>query len=612
MTSGASLSLTAAERERIEHIDRLVALGEAGVDELIGALSERSWTVRRAAVAALAALGDDAARPLCAWLAEKRTSEHAIAAAVEALSGSIGSTTTSEVISLASRAGGPVLEDVARIVGRRRAFEGVELLRLLLEDSNDNVAMAAIEALGAIGGTASIAALITVIESKNFFRTFPAMQVAARTGDPRVIEPLAALLDDEWYRFEAARALGRTGSALAIAPLGRLLAANDETANVRLLAASLDELWTRAAWSGAVDHVLDTMRQRLVPAVPSFVKALHGGEIAERAAIIRVLGAVGGAATVDAIAPLLGEPELRAAATDAIQRLVRADDGALLRAFESADPETRAAALPVVTTHRSAPAVRKLLADEDPEVRARACEALARIGDTAAVKPLFAALGDPNPRVAHAAASAIQSLGSAETPALAIAAARHERPAIRRQGLRIIAYLGHDAAYDVVRAAIDDPDPRVAELAVSALAALTDRRVDEVLAEIARSPSEILRAAVMRAAGHRLGDRMHALLEQGVEDDAAWVRYYACQGLGRVGQSSAASRLMGRLADATPHVRVAAIEALARLDTPESWQLLLSLARSRDPDEQRAALVGIGHHTRPAAIALLVEACMSG
>lgn len=609
---GASLSLTAAERERIEHIDRLVALGESAVDELIGALSERSWTVRRAAVAALAALGDDAARPLCTWLAEQRSSEHAIAAAVDALSTSIGSTTTGEVIALAKRSRGPVLEDVARILGRRRAFEGVELLRLLLADVNDNIAMAAIEALGAIGGTASIAALVTVIESKNFFRTFPAMQVAARTGDPRVIEPLAALLDDEWYRFEAARALGRTGSALAIAPLGRLLAAEDEPANVRLLALSLAELWTRAEWSGAVDHVLDTMRQRLVPAVPTFVAALHGGDLADRAAIVRVLGAVGGAATVDAIAPLLGEPELRTLATEAIQRLVRADDGALIRAFSSSDPETRAAALPVVSTLRAAPAVRKLLADEEPEVRARACDALARIGDTASVKPLFDALGDPSPRVAHAAAAAIQSLGSAETPALAIAAVRDDRPAIRRQALRIIAYQGHDGAYDVVRAAIDDPEPRVAELAVSALASLSDARVDDVLAQVARSPSEILRAAVMRAAGHRTGDRMYALLEQGVDDDVAWVRYYACQGLGRIGRISAASKLMGRLADATPHVRVAAIEALARLDTPQSWQLLMSLARSRDPDEQRAALVGIGHHTSPAAIALLVEAGRSG
>ena len=48
-------SLTAGEHRRVERVDQLVALGDAGVAELLGALDDPSWTVRRAAVAALAA-----------------------------------------------------------------------------------------------------------------------------------------------------------------------------------------------------------------------------------------------------------------------------------------------------------------------------------------------------------------------------------------------------------------------------------------------------------------------------------------------------------------------------------------------------------------------------
>ena len=610
MTAGATLSMTAAERARIEHIDQLVALGGAAVDELIGALSERSWTVRRAVVAALAALGDEAAEPLCAWLEHERTSEHAIAAAIDALATSVGGAATTAVLALAQRSRGAVLEDAARILGRRRSFEAVPLLRDLLASSDDNVAVAAIEALGAIGGSASIDALVAVIESRSFFRTFPAMQVAARSGDPRVIEPLAALLADEAYRFEAARALGRTGSPLAIPPLAAMVSGAD-AGTVRLVASALDELWTRAAWSGAAEHVLEMLQMRLAGTADAFGAALDAGDLAERLAVVRMLGAIGGAAAIDLLAPRLANTELRAAAIEAIQRVVRADATALSRAFASADPEVRAAALAVVGNTRSAQQVRELLSDEDPEVRARACDALARIGDTGAVRLLFDALGDPNARVAHAAAGAIQSLHTAETPDLALAALASPSANLRRHALRLIAYLGHDGAFDVVRSATADPDTRIAELAVGALGALSDPRVDGVLAELARSPREGLRAAVMRAAGHRQGDAMYALLELGVGDDAAWVRYYACQGLGRAARVSAATRLMERLADATPHVRVAAIEALARLDTPQSWQMLMSLARSRDPDEQRAALVGIGQHTEPAAIALLADAARS-
>jgi HEAT repeat protein len=610
----ATHSLTPAEQDRIRRIDRLVAVGSDSIGELIELLSDRSWTVRRAAVAALASFGADATRSLCDWLLEKRTSEHAIAAAVDALSTSIGPSATERVIDLARRGTGAVLEDAARILGRRRAFEGVPLLRELLANDNDNVALAAIEALGAIGGTASIDALVEVIETKNFFRTFPAMQVAARSGDPRVIAPLTRLLADELYQFEAARALGRSGSVLALDPLRSLLDGSDD-ARTRMVALAIDELWTRAGWTGAADQVFAALRQRFTGDVARFTAIVRGGDVSERRAAVRVLGAIADAKTLPLLTDLLEDPELRQAATDAIQRLARTSEAALLHAFESPDPDTRMAALPVVASARSATAVRRLLADEEPEVRARACEALARIGDTDSVPALFRALDDPHPRVAHAAAAAIHSLGTVKTPALAIAALRTGKPTLRRQALRIIAYFGGqfgtDGAFDAVRDAIADPDDRTSELAVSALGTLSDSRIDAFLVDIGASPRPNLRSAAMRAAGHRATEPMVAMLERGVEDDDAWVRYYACQGLGRIGRLAATPKLMGRLADASAHVRVAAIEALARLDTPDAWQQLMSLARSRDPDEQRAALVGIGQHSQPAAIKLLAEAAAS-
>ncbi|HEU4728211.1 MAG TPA: HEAT repeat domain-containing protein, partial [Kofleriaceae bacterium] len=100
MTAPRAFSLTDAEHHRIERVDRLVLLGAASVGELIAGLADPSWTVRRAVVAGLAALGDDAAGPLCAWLRDHRSSERAIAAAVEALSTSMGASVASEVTRL--------------------------------------------------------------------------------------------------------------------------------------------------------------------------------------------------------------------------------------------------------------------------------------------------------------------------------------------------------------------------------------------------------------------------------------------------------------------------------------------------------------------------------
>ncbi|HEY4241137.1 MAG TPA: HEAT repeat domain-containing protein [Kofleriaceae bacterium] len=601
------LALTPPERARVERIDQLVLDG--GVAELVTALSDPSWAVRRAAIAALGALGDDAVRAVCSYLEAVRSTEAGIAAAVDTLSLTPAPGATATVAALLAHASGPVIEDAARVLGRRRAADQVAALAALLAHPSDNVALAAIEAIGAIGAAGATDALIDAVAAKSFFRTFPAMHVLAASGDPRAVAPLAALLDDELYRLEAARALGRTGAATAIAPLAALVRDAD-AAGVLAVAAALAELLAHAAWAGAAGPVRDAARAALGPHAARFAAVLAGtGDRADQRALLAVLGAVGAAAEWPAILALLDDPAVAEAATAAIQAIARRDEAAVLAGL--ADPALRAMLLPVATTHRAAPAVAALLADDDADVRARACEALARIGDTASVPALFEMLADANPRVALAAAGAIHALGAAETPRLAIAALGSPRSTVRRHALRVVAYLGCDEALPAVRAALADPDPRVAELAAFALASLSAPEVDGILADLVRSAAEPLRAAAMRAAGLRGGDRMIALLHRGLDDDAAWVRYYAAQGLGAAGRAIAVPDLAARLGDPAPHVRVAAIEALARLDVLDARgarEALMTVARTGDSDERRAALLGLGARADDAGLAMLLDA----
>jgi len=604
-------SLTDAERGRIEHIDDLFADGASSAAELVDLLSETSWTVRRAVVGALAALGDDAAALLCAWLRHARTSEHAIAAAVEALVSSIGHSTSSAVAALLDELDPAVVVDAAVILGRRHAAEPVSHLVRLLDHVDDNVAVAAIEALGEIGGSTAIDALIDVVRRKQFFRTFSALQVLATCGDPRAITPLVELLDDEHFQVEAMRALGRTGSPSAIAPLTSRLAVAADHEGVRLVAAALSQLVARAEWSGAGRVVSAALRSALAPTRHRFVAALSGADPAERIALANVLGEIGDGETLAVLIEMLPEEGAGTVAARSIQKVAALHADALMNELEHGNATTRAALLRLVRARRAGPSVRLLLADEDPDVRTRACEALGRIGDTDAVAALFGALRDPDPAVVYAATAAIQSLGAVNTSALAVEALHDVRPSVRCQALRIIAYLGSDEAFESVRAAIDDPDPRTGQLAVSTLGVFADPRVDEILEMLARRPHDGVRAAAMRAATQRGGEAMAALLARGLSDDSAWVRYYACQGLGQLGRASSTPALIARLADAYPHVRVAAIEALARLDTPQAWQALTSAVRSDDPDEHRAALVGISHEARPVALPFLLEASRS-
>lgn len=608
-----SHALTEAERSRIEHVDRLVAIGGRGVRDLIAALSETSWTVRRAVVAGLASLGDEAVRPLCVWLRDVRSSEHAIAAAVDALAASIGSTVTPEVLALADSTSPPVAADAAQILGRRRVAEATGRLAALAEHADDNVAVSAIEALGNIGGTAAVDTLVRVVESRRFFRAFPAIQVLARTGDPRAVPPLAALLADDTYRLEVVRALGRTGSAQAIGPITSQLRSPSD-AIVRVVALALAELIERADWMGTSEHVAKVLRTTLTPWLSRFAAALRTGDPSERAAIARLLGRAGDASVLPAIAAMLADSETASAASDALQHLDRSSDDALVAALAADDPARRIALLPLVRSASTAPTVRSLLADEDAEVRARACEALGRIRDLASVPALFGMLGDASPRVAHAAVSSIMALGTGETEHLALAAVRSPRTTVRRHAIRILGAFGFASAFDALCEAIGDADRRIAELAIAALGGIDDSRVDDVLSRLATTRDDALRAAVMRAASQRGSANAPKLLARGLADTSDWVRYYAAQGFGRVGADlapQASDLLVQRLRDSAPQVRIAAIESLSRLGSPDAWEAVCRAATSSDPDERRAGLVGVGMHAREGAASILLDAVRS-
>jgi HEAT repeat protein len=166
-------------------------------------------------------------------------------------------------------------------------------------------------------------------------------------------------------------------------------------------------------------------------------------------------------------------------------------------------------------------------------VRCLACEALARTGDPSAVPSLFPLLSDPNPRIVQAAIGAIQSLGSAETEALTLAAARSPEAQVRRAAFRIIAYFGYASALDLLIKAIHGSDERLRDIALYGLPFIDDPRALEALLAASSHDDAHARAAAVRALGQCEAEkRVTDALRNALADADPWVRYYACQSLG--------------------------------------------------------------------------------
>jgi HEAT repeat protein len=608
-----SLMLSDAEQSRVAEIHRLQ--DAADVRALLPCLDDDSWAVRREAVAALSQLGQSAVRPLCEALKNGRDNEARIAAAVDALAAS-SADVLGEVTELAKNPQAAVVADAAQVLGRRRSTKAVPLLAGLVQHPDDNVAVAAIEALGRVGARGGVDPLIAAVNSGNFFRVFPAIDVLGRSADPRAIAPLAALLESSTYVLEAARALGRTGETAAVPHLARLLNHKSEVA-VRVAAVALSELRTRHIERyGRGDAPDDALRKEHPgePAIRRLVHSLSGADTAEQVALAYVLGTLGGESAIAGLRELLDAPRVVAeAATQGLRGMSRDSDQQIRQALREGSSTRRQVLLRVVARASATNEVTECLKDPDATVRALACDALARVGAWAAVPALFPLLADDNPRVVQAAIGAIQSLGSDHTRRLALETAQHKSPQVRRAAFRVLAYFGFNEALPLFLGALESPDQRLRDAAIGGLAFLDLQKALDALLDCARSGEAKTRSAAMRALGQsiRTDARIAAALLLGIRDSDAWVRYYACQALGRLKIEGATPALVPLLADEAGQVRVSAVEALSHFTNAEALEALRRSAEGEDADMQRAALIGLGASKRTDAYPILLKATKS-
>src|SRR5215207_4533786 len=88
----------------------------------------------------------------------------------------------------------------------------------LLEHPHRNIAQSAIEALGSMHAVEALPALVRFLGADPWLQ-FAAVAALGKLGDPRAVQPLLDLLDNELLQEPAIEALGRIGSPDALRPL---------------------------------------------------------------------------------------------------------------------------------------------------------------------------------------------------------------------------------------------------------------------------------------------------------------------------------------------------------------------------------------------------------
>jgi HEAT repeat protein len=332
---------------------------------LVDRLNDADSNVRRAAVENLPYIQDERALPLLLE-ATRDPSPKIRSASAQSLAFMEPGAAVGELLRMLNDADPWVRYHAARSLGRLESLEALDdLAALAQDDPATQVRIAAVDALGSIGGRRAVAILAPIVESDDTDLARAALMALGAVGHPDALQPILTILrsEDPLRRREAVHAVGLRRDRDAINAL-QWTAATDTDSSV-----------SKAA-------VGELARIAMPESIAALIRLTADRRVREQA-----IGALSrlGAVQIEAVATGLDniQMEVRRATVDALSRMKHpAASEVLSRALD----------------------------DERPEVRLTAVLALRRLGSSTLRRKLSQlAHRDPDPGVQKAAEEAIES-----------------------------------------------------------------------------------------------------------------------------------------------------------------------------------------------------------
>jgi HEAT repeat protein len=506
----------------------------------------------------------------------------------------------------------------ADILGSMVTPDGVTALIRSLGDSEAEVRARAVISLGKIGRSGDPSVVVPLIarldDDKTDVRRSAIEQLEA-IGDKRAVIPLIAAVDDPSLevRKAAVHALGQLGDTSAVPALIRLL--DDSVEEVRMLA--VQALGTLGA-ADATDELID----RLSTGSDTYKAkvALALGQIAKAG-----LAAGGGGDDVDnavrSLVEALAVPDQRTAAREALKVAGAAAVPALIDHLDGrieGDPREAVLLLRDAADKRATPALVAEL-DRGRVPVATVLEALSATGDPDAVVPVLGLTDSKDPEIRLAAMNALTPLLGEDARAADVLIERLDDDEVE---VRVMAVedLGLLRAPRAVKRLIDLAGPgnpqRLRLAAIDALGEIGDTAASDVLVGVLREGPAELHAAAATALSYLADPNTVDALMELARDDRSASRHHVVRALGAVlrGQAGTkpadrARKLFEDLADnGSATVAIAAIAGLASIGDKASTATLLEILDAAGPDRQRAAAWALGELHDASAVPALVDA----
>ena len=564
---------------------------------LLGALSDDSWRVRRAAIKAVSQrAAPEAISALLSSVVANHHNPSLLNSALQVLASS-DVDTFSPLLDLLKHPDADLRMQAALALGAQRDTRATEALIEALNDEDTNVRYHAIEALGKLKGVEVTNKLAEIAESRHFFLGFAALDALAEIGDARIVPRLMPLLDDELLRDQTINLLGQLGDESVVAPLTALLNTTTTT-STHLIAHALATLHDRYQEQyGEGSYIAELTSREISPTgVQNLLDELDKAGTENIRSLALVLGWVKGGGVARALTRLMGRVDLQHEIIEALVRHGSSTMDLLMAQLTAEDLEVRrsaAVALGRIGDSNATPALVSALSDESLAIDA--AQALGQIGDPRAVDGLLDLIGSEDASIRQAAVSALNSLASPPNSKRIIPLLNDPDPNVRESAVKIAGYFGYPEAAGALVDLSRDSNERVRWAAIEHLPYVEDKRAFDVLAHAMKDETPNVRAAAARALGNMDAPGVVQQLIKGLDDEDLWVRYFSARALGRR-RSEESVEALARVIEKEKfnHVRIAALDSLGQIGGDRVSAIVAELINDDDPDVARAAQSALG------------------
>lgn len=313
----AAISAGNEEERRAAVISLKGNLDREGLKLLNVALGDKSWRVRKAAVEVFQEFPDRkrATAELMSALEDEDNAGRRNAA-VEALV-LMGSQAVPALLEAIGHKDPDVKKFLIDILGEIKDPRALDPIAPLTEDGQENIRLAAVEAIGSIGGEEGFNRLLALLSTQDVSMQFAVLHALSRMGRNIPVDRIKPLLDKRILRRAVYDALGSSESEEAATILADGLL--DSTKSPRQAAVrSIDKLSKRPALKSIVEEAIKT---RLTEGRTEPLVEMLEGNLGTRRAAVNVLGMAGTEEALSILIKAASDDSIRADVEKAVENI---------------------------------------------------------------------------------------------------------------------------------------------------------------------------------------------------------------------------------------------------------------------------------------------------